>query len=74
MNNIRGFTRETFVELTTNIVDQEERRKQNDRYGPEHPRASTTDDVEMLFGMCREGLGDTFTLGQFKDYWLKIVR
>ncbi|VDI24894.1 Hypothetical predicted protein [Mytilus galloprovincialis] len=49
MDNIIGFTRDTFVEITTNIESQEERRLQNTELGyPEHPRAATTDDVECF--------------------------
>lgn len=58
MDTIRGFTRETFIELTTNIESQEFRRRQNTILGyPEHPRAATTDDVECFFSLTRRHLG-----------------
>lgn len=75
MENIRGFTRETFVEVTTNIESQEMRRIMNSDLGyPEHPRAATTDDVECFFSLTRRHLGDTFTLQQFKNRWPRLVR
>ncbi|XP_063448946.1 uncharacterized protein LOC134728306 isoform X2 [Mytilus trossulus] len=75
MENLRGFTRETFIDITANIESQEHRRRQNNLMNyPEHPRASTTDDVECFFSMTRRQLGDTFTLKEFKSGWRKIVR
>lgn len=75
MDNIRGFTRETFVEITTNIESQERRRILTSTVGySEHPRASTTDDVECFFSLTRRQLGDTFSLKDFKNAWPKIVR
>jgi len=47
MENIGGFTRETFIEITSNIESQEIRLIRNTEIGyAEHPRAGTTDDVE----------------------------
>ncbi|OWF45548.1 hypothetical protein KP79_PYT07067 [Mizuhopecten yessoensis] len=75
MDNIRGFTRETFIEITTNIESQEVRRLQNAEFGyPEHPRAATTDDVECFFSLTRRQIGDTFTVPEFQNQWAKIVR
>lgn len=75
MDTIRGFTRETFIELTTNIESQEFRRRQNTILGyPEHPRAATTDDVECFFSLTRRHLGDTFTVKEFRAGWRKLVR
>ena len=68
MDDIRGFTRETFIEITTNIESQELRRIRNNEIGyPEHPRAATTDDVECFFSLTRRHLGETFTLKEFKN-------
>ncbi|XP_065892094.1 uncharacterized protein [Dysidea avara] len=51
VNNIRGFSRETLIALVANIESREWRRNFNIINGipPEHPRASTTDDVECFF-------------------------
>jgi len=70
-----GFSRETLVELTTNIESQEHGRRMNSMLGyPEHPRAGVTDDLETLFAMFHRYLGPVFTLKQFKEMWPKIVR
>ena len=75
MENIRGMTRETFIEVTANIESQERRRMHNIDYGySEHPRAATTDDVEYFFSLTRRHLGDTFTVKDFKSGWRKLVR
>ena len=60
MENIRGFTRETFIEITTNIESQEIRRIRNIDIGyAEHPRAGTTDDMESLFSVSQ---GDSLVI------------
>ena len=72
---IRGFSRETVVELTTNIESQELRRTQNKEIGyEEHPHAAETDDLESYFCIGHRDLGQIFTLKQFKSYWPKSVR
>ena len=70
-----GFSRETVIEITTNIESQEHRRRLNDdiRY-PEHPRAGGTDDLETFFSLLHRYLGMIFTLRDFKHFWQKIVR
>lgn len=74
-NNICGFSRETLVEITTNIESQEFRRRENDELGYcEHPRAGGTDDLETLFSLAHRKLGTTFTLKDWKEYWPKLVR
>ncbi|KAJ7358948.1 hypothetical protein OS493_020791 [Desmophyllum pertusum] len=58
---LRGFSRETVIEITTNIESQEFRRRQNVEIGyVENPRAAETDDLECLYG--------------FQLKWRKIVR
>ena len=75
MENIRGFSRETVIKVTTNIKSQEIRRRMNNEIGyPEHPRAGTTDDLESFFGTVHRDVGSVFTLKQFTDYWPKGVR
>ena len=63
-------TRETIIALTTNIESREWRRRENRE--PEHPRASTTDDVECLFSIMRDMVGDHFTLQCVKYNWRKV--
>ena len=38
---------------------------------PEHPRASTTDDVECIFSVLRDMVGKHFTLKEVKFGWRK---
>ena len=72
---IRGFSRETFIAVTTNIESQEYRRREKEAIGwAEHPRAGTTDDVECFFSLCHQKLGSTFTLKDFKYRWRKICK
>ncbi len=63
VNNIRGFTRETLSALLVNIESREWRRQFNaeNTIPPEHPRASTTDDVECFFSVLRDMVGRDFT-------------
>lgn len=60
---IRGFTRETLSALLVNIESREWRRQFNAENGipPEHPWASTTDDVECFFSVLRDMVGRDFT-------------
>lgn len=60
---IRGFTRETLSALLVNIESREWRRQFNLSNGipPEHPRSSTTDDVECFFSVLRDMVGKDFT-------------
>ena len=59
LSNILGFSKETLVALTTNIEGREWHRREvmNGNRRPEHPRASTTDDVECFFSLIRTMLG-----------------
>ena len=54
--------------LAANIETREWRRKYNAENGipPEHPRASTTDDVECFFSILRDTVGKDFTLKEVK--------
>jgi len=69
MENIRGFSRQTFIEVTANIESQEVRRLQAGP--PEHPRASTSDDVENFFSICHASACEDnhFLLKDFKFQW-----
>ena len=74
IDGLRGFSRETVIEVAFNIESQEFRRRQNNEIGHvENPRASETDDLECLYGMCHSWLGPCFTLKEFKQKWPKIV-
>ena len=68
---MRGFSRETFIEIT-NIESQEFRRCQNNTIGcAEHPRAGGTDDLETFFSLIHRYVGNSFTLKQYKEFWPK---
>ena len=60
---IREFTRGTLSALLVNIESREWQRQYNLSNGipPEHPRASTTDDVECFFSVFRDMVGKDFT-------------
>ena len=61
---MRGFSRETIITLAANIESREWRCKYlaANNEPPEHPRASTTDDVECFFSVLRDSVGKDFTL------------
>lgn len=68
-------TREVIVALVSNIESQEFRRREGATRGlpPEHPRASSTDDVEGYFAVNHEMLGDSFDLKTFFDQYPKTL-
>ena len=70
VSGILWMTRETIIALTTNIESREWRRREG--IEPEHPRASTTDDVECLFSIMRDLVGSHFTLQTVKYNWRKV--
>ena len=47
--------------LAADIETREWRRCLNDSLGPEHPRSSTSDDVECFFSVMRDMVGTNFT-------------
>ena len=73
LSGICGFTRETLIAITTNIESREHKRCSNANLGlsPEHPRASTSDDVECFFSVLRDTLGKDFTLKRVQYEWRK---
>jgi len=75
IKGIQGFTREVVVALIANIETQEHRRQDGVRRAlpPEHPRASSTDDVEGFFSILHGMLGQSFDLKTFFDQYPKIV-
>ena len=58
------------VALAANIETREWRRKYNVENGipSEHPRASTTDDVECFFSVLRDTVCKDFTLKEVKQF------
>ena len=70
VSGVLGFTKQVVIALTTNIESREWRRR--DCEIPEHPRASTTDDVECLFSILRDMVGKHFTLHTVKYNWRKV--
>ncbi|XP_070533891.1 uncharacterized protein [Ptychodera flava] len=72
LKGIKGLTREVVVAIIANVESLEHRRKLNDLYGPEHPRASTTDDVEGFFSIIHNMFGRIFDHKTFKDNTRKI--
>jgi len=59
LSTVLGFSRETLIALITNIEGREWQRRECviNKEPLEHPRASTTDDVECLFSMMRDSIG-----------------
>lgn len=68
LNDVRGFTRETLIALAADIETRQWRRGFNLMNGipVEHPRSSTTDDVECFFSVVRDTVGKDFTLKQVR--------
>ena len=73
LHGVRGLTRESLIALTTNIESREWRRRElvNAGVHPEHPRASTTDDVECFFSVMRDMVGKHFTVREAQYGWRK---
>ena len=73
---ILGLTRETLLALTTTIESREWVRRRNTNLGipPEHPRASTTDDLECFFSLLRSMIGNHFTVKDVRFAWRKICK
>ena len=61
------------IAITTDIESREWKRCSNldASLPPEHPRASTTDDVECFFIVLRDMVGKHFTLKEVKFGWRK---
>ncbi len=65
-----GFTREVLTALVADIETREWRRCLD--LSPEHPRASTTDDIECFFSVMRDMVGTHFTVKQAQFAWRKV--
>ena len=74
INNILGFSKETLVAMITNIEGREWHRREVmcGNRNKEHPRASTTNDVECFFSMMRDNIGQNFTSKQVKFNLRKV--
>ena len=74
IRKVQGFSRETLIALTTTIESREwvRRSKANKGLTPEHPRASTTDDVECFFSLLRSMIGAHFTVKDVQTTWRKL--
>ena len=59
--------------VITNIEGRECSRRLNKLGKPEHPRASSTDDVECLFSMMRDAIGQNFTVQQVQFGFRKVA-
>ena len=66
MKGIFGLTREVIVGLVANLESRELRRIEHIQRNikPEHPRSSSTDDVESFISLLHEILGLNFDLKQ----------
>lgn len=73
INKVLGFSKETLVALITNIEGREWCRRLNHLRKPEHPRASTSDDVECFFSMMRDALGQNFTSKEVQYGFRKVA-
>lgn len=74
ISSICGFSRETLIAVTTDIKSRELRWLINMEEGlpPEHPRVSTTDDVECFFSMLCDYVGKHFTVKQVQLEFRKM--
>ena len=63
------------IAITTNIEGCEHLRREqiNGSYPLEHPRSSSTDDVECFFSMMRDTIGQNFTTKEVKFGMHKII-
>ena len=67
-SGVLGFSRETLSAVITNIEGREWHRREcsNSDTSVEHPRASSSDDVECFFSMMRYSIGRKFTTKEVK--------
>ena len=75
MKGICGLTREVIVGLVANLESRELRRIEyiQRNIKPEHPRSSSTDDVESFISLLHEILGLNFDLKQVFSELPKIL-
>ena len=70
INDVRGLTRETLIGLVADLETRQWRRSflLAHNLPPEHPRSSTTDDVECFFSVMRDAVGKNFTQKQVHEW------
>lgn len=75
IKGICGFTREIIVGLVANLETCQQRREEYTERDlpPEHPRASSTDDVEGIIALFHEVIGVVFDTKEFYDEFPKIM-
>lgn len=75
VKGICGLTREVVIGLVANLESRSLRRVENVQRGiqPEHPRSSSTDDVEGFISLLHEMLGPIFDIKQFNSQQPKIL-
>ncbi|CAB3977744.1 Hypothetical predicted protein [Paramuricea clavata] len=75
IKGIQGFTREIVVALIANCKSMELRRREyaNRGISPEHPCASSTDNVEGFFSLLHGHLGDVFDHQTFLQQQPKLL-
>ena len=68
-------TREVIIGLVANIETREQQRENYSalKLPPEHPRASSTDDVQGIISLFHEILGPIFDIKEFFDEFPKIL-
>ena len=73
---ICGLSRETVVGLVANLESRLIRQTEyvGRKIPPEHPRSSSTNDVEGFFSLLHEMFGPVFDLKQFYDECPKILQ
>ena len=67
-------SREILVAMIANIESREWRRRflADCQLPAEHPRSSTTDDVECFFSVLRNTVGKDFTLKEVSSYSIVV--
>ncbi len=68
-------SREILVAMLANIESREWRRTFNRdcQISAEHPRSSTTDDVECFFSVLRDAVGKDFSLKEVRPVHLAVI-
>ena len=73
IKNVLGFSKETLAAVITNVEGREWCRRMRCTGSPEHPRASTSDDVECFFSMLCDTIGPSFTTKQVLFNFRKVA-
>ena len=75
VKGICGLTHEVVIGLVANLESRSLHRVENVQRGiqPEHPRSSSTDDVEGFISLLHEMLGPIFVIKQFNSQQPKVL-